>query len=327
MRFLAGDLGRHGLCNQHHADWNDGLEATAAASERESVFVTQQLCYGLREIAELAKRIGDTGVEQEANELYATFRNRLNDVAWDGEWYLRTLCGDGSKIGSRENKEGRIFLNTQSWAVLSGIAPPDRAKLCMSKVDELLEIDLGYRICFPPFAHYDPRVGRMSASMPGANENGGCYNHAAGFKGVADCLLGRAEEAWRTFTKVTPDSPENPLAVSGAEPFSYVNSYSTVPYVYGQSGYAWRTGTSAWMAVLLIEHILGAQRDYDGLRIAPCLPASLPKAKVMRTFRGTQFDISIEQTGTKGITVDGAPLVGNIVPITGKSKQTVKVTI
>ncbi|MGC9451638.1 MAG: GH36-type glycosyl hydrolase domain-containing protein [Oceanipulchritudo sp.] len=291
MRFLANDTGAHGLCDQHHADWNDGLEATAEAGERESVMVSMQFCAGLREVAEIARRIGDKAVEQEAAYWYQEFKDRINEVAWDGEWYVRTLCGDGYRIGSKECEFGQIYLNTQSWAVISGVAEGERAHAVMRKVDEILETDIGYRICYPPYAKYDPRVGRMSNSMPGANENGGCYNHAAGFKGVADCLLGRAEEAWRTFTKVTPDSPENPISNSGAEPFSYVNSYSSVPQVYGKSGYAWRTGTSGWMALLLIEYILGARRGYDGLEIKPCLPKALPDARLVRRFRGRDYDI------------------------------------
>ena len=141
MRFLATDLGKNGLCDQHHADWNDGLEATREASERESVMVTEQLCYGLREVEELAHIIGETEVEEEARLRYAEFKGRLNEVAWDGEWYVRTICGDGYRIGSNENKEGKIFLNPQSWAVLSGIAPEDRAQLCMSGVDRLITTD------------------------------------------------------------------------------------------------------------------------------------------------------------------------------------------
>jgi len=308
MRFLASDTGAHGLCDQHHADWNDGLEATAEAGDRESVMVSMQFCAGLREIAEIARRIGDSSVEAEAAQLYQEFKHRINSVAWDGEWYVRTLCGDGYRIGSKDCEFGQIYLNTQSWAVISGVADDARARAIMAKVDEILETDIGYRICFPPYARYDARVGRMSNSMPGANENGGCYNHAAGFKGVADCLLGRAEQAWRTFTKVTPDSPENPIARSGAEPFSYVNSYSSVPHVYGKSGYAWRTGTSGWMALLLIEYIIGARRGYDRLEIKPCLPAALPEVRLQRRFRGQLHDIHIRQTSPNSapeITVNG----------------------
>lgn len=321
LRHLASDTGRHGLCRQHVADWNDGLEATPEAGERESVFVTMQLCYGAREIAALADRLGDRNAAAEARAIYDDFRHRLNTTAWDGEWYVRTICEDGYRIGSKNAPYGKIFLNTQSWAVLSGVATGGRALAIMQKVDELLEDDIGFRICAPPYAEYDPRVGRMSNSLPGASENGGCYNHAAGFKGVADCLLGRAEQAWRTFLKVTPDSPENPVGHSGAEPFSYVNSYSSVPQIYGQSGYAWRTGTAGWMCQLLIEHILGARRDYDGLRIDPCLPAALPEASLLRTFRGTPYHIHIKNRPGGGkhparILVDGAPLHGNLIPAT-----------
>ncbi len=330
VRFLANDTGRNGLCDQHVADWNDGLEATMEAGPRESVFVTMQLCLGLRELAEIARRTGQADVEREMTSLYATFRQRLNDTAWDGEWYVRTICEGGYRIGSRDCKYGQIYLNTQSWAVLSGVAEGERAHAIMRRIDELLEDDIGYRICTPPYAEYDPRVGHMSLSMPGANENGGCYNHAAGFKGVADCLLGRHEQAWRAFVKVTPDSPENPIGRSRAEPFSYVNSYSSVPFIYGQSGYPWRTGTSGWFAQLLIEYILGARREYDGLLIDPCLPAALPEARVTRRFRGGVYHITIRNRPGGGknpasILVGGKPIDGAILPVhTGEVDVTVQ---
>ncbi len=320
LRYLATDTGRHGLCRQHHADWNDGLEATEEAGERESVFVTMQLCLGAREMAELAERVGRSEVAAEARQVFDHFKKQLNDVAWDGEWYQRTICEDGTRIGSRQAEFGQIYLNPQSWAVLSGVADEERARSIMAKVDEMLEDDIGYRICKPPYARFDPRVGRMSQSTPGSNENGGCYNHAAGFKGVADCLLGRAEQAWRTFRKVTPDNPDNPVSQSGAEPFSYVNSFSSVPEVYGQKGYAWRTGTSGWFAQLLIEYILGACRSYDGLVIDPCLPIALPTARITRTFRGGTYAIKLTNRPEGGkhpasILVDGKVLSGQVLPL------------
>lgn len=320
MRFLANDLGANGLCNQHHADWNDGLEATPESGERESVMVTQQLCYGLRKVRELADLKGDAAVSKEAQELYDTFSARLNDVAWDGEWYVRTVCGDGYKIGSKQNKDGKIFANTQSWAVLSGIADDERAKLCMGSVDSMIETSLGYKICSPGFSEYDPRVGSMSNSMPGHVENGGCYCHASGFKGVADCVLGRAEEAWRTFVKAAPDNPENPVEQSQMEPFSFTNSFSQVEWVWGRSGYPWRTGTAAWFTVLLVEWILGARRHFDGLLIDPCLTKTIKKAAIKRAFRGAVYDITLDNSagrckGATEITVDGKKIDGNILPV------------
>ncbi len=332
MRFLANDTGKNGLCDQHHADWNDGLEATPESGERESVMVTQQLCYGLLEMIEIAKRIGRTDIEEEAQGYYDTFKQRLNEVAWDGEWYVRTICGDGYRIGSKENKEGKIFLNPQSWAILSKTAPEDRAKTAFAAVDKFIKEDVGYRICNPGFSERDPRVGRMSEGIPDHIENGGCYNHAAGFKGVADCMMGRAEEAWQTFVKVIPGNPENPISRSQVEPFSFTNSYSKFERIYGVGGYPWRTGTAAWFTVLLVEWILGARRHYDGLLIDPCLSKELKNVGVVRSFRGTRYEIEIDNsagrcTGAQEITVDGEKLDGNIIKPSDKKVCKVQVVV
>ncbi|MBI5722838.1 MAG: hypothetical protein HZA50_02685 [Planctomycetes bacterium] len=332
VKYLTSDLGAHGLCDQRHADWNDGLEATKEAGARQSVMVTQQLCYGLLEVEELARRIGDSKAQAEARGLYDTFKTSLNDIAWDGQWYVRTICGDGYRIGSHANKEGKIFINSQSWAVLSQTADGDRATTCMDNLEKLLGTPMGYKLCDPGFSQYDPRVGRMSNSMPGNVENGGVYNHAAGFKAVADCMLGRAEIAWQTFVKVAPDNPANPTSQSQCEPFSFTNSYSQVPYIFGQGGYAWRTGTAGWFAVLLVEWILGARRHYDGLMIDPCLTATIKQAGATRTFRGAVYDISLDNSagrckGASSITVDGKKIQGNMLPVFQDGVHKVEVVI
>ena len=319
MRYLINDTGNHGLCNQHHADWNDGLEATKETGERESIMVTQQLCYGLLEMKELAGLLGEKEIEEEAEKAFETFKKRLNEVAWDGEWYVRFICEDGYKAGSKDNEEGKIMINSQSWAVLSKTAPEDRGRKCLDSLETYLGADCGYRLVAPSFSRYDPRIGRMSNSMPGHMENGGCYNHAAGFKAIADCMLGRAEEAWSTFVKVAPDNPKNPITNSELEPFSFTNAYSTCDLVYGKAGYPWRTGTAAWFIVLLVEWILGARRSYKGLTIDPCLTKQIEKARIKRKFRGAIYDIYIDNTAgrCKGITsiiVDGIKLEGNILP-------------
>lgn len=320
MRFLVHDTGAHGLCDQHFADWNDGLEPSAQTGARESVMVTQQLCLGLLEVAELARRRGEPDVEIEALGWHAHFNHLLNTVAWDGRWYARTLCAGGYTMGSDANPEGKIFVNTQSWAVLSQTASPERAASCMAAVDELIETDHGFSIAAPPFTEFDERVGKFSASRPLLAENGGCYNHAAGFKGVADCMLGRAEQAWRTYLKVAPGSPWNPVSNSCVEPFSFTNCYSITPEWPGLAMYPWRTGTTAWFTQLLVEWILGARRHYDGLLIDPCLPAALERAAVVRTFRGSRYHITIENPekrsgrGCREVWLDGVRQMSHILP-------------
>ena len=332
MRFLASDLGKNGLCDQRYADWNDGLEATQEAGDRESVMVTMQFCYGLLQVQKMAKAIGDTAVEQEARELHALFTKRLNDVAWDGEWYVRTLCGDGYRIGSHENQDAKIFLNAQSWAIFGGVADAERSKTCMDSVEKLLKHDIGYRVCTPPFSKYDPRVGKVSNGIPGHIENGGCYCHGAAFKGVADCMLGRAEEAWGTYIRLSPDNPLNPTSQSKGEPFSFTNNYTSVEQTLGLAGYPWRTGTSGWMVVMLVEWILGARRSLNGLIIDPCLTKTIPHAKLTRTFRGARYHIELDNTagcckGATSITVDGQKIEGNVLPIFDGGEHRVDVVI
>ena len=314
MRHLAGDTGANGLCDQHFADWNDGLEPSEKTGARESVMVTQQLCLGLLEVAELARRRGDDAVAAECAERHAHFGKLLNEVAWDGAWYVRTLCSGGYTLGSGANPEGRIFINPQSWAVLSDTAPEGRDRLCMESLDRMLETEYGFALASPAFTAFDERIGKFSASRPYYAENGGCYNHAAGFKLVADCMLGRAEEAWRTFLKVTPGSPWNPVSNSCAEPFSFTNCYSVTPEWPGLSMYPWRTGTAGWMTMGLVEWILGARRHYDGLLVDPCLPAAIPRARIVRSFRASVYDITLERTGSRSLLLDGEPVAGPLLP-------------
>ena len=332
MRFLVNDTGIHGLCDQHFADWNDGLEPSEKTGDRESVMVTQQLCLGLLEVAEIARRRRECEIEKYAQQWHSHFSRVLNEVAWDGEWYVRSLCADGYALGSAEAEEGRIFIETQCWAVLSQTAPDGRGLSCLQAVDRHLENDYGISIAGPAFTRFDERIGKFSSSRPHYAENGGCYNHAAGFKGVADCMLGRAEEAWRTYLKVAPGSPWNPISNSRAEPFSFTNCFSPMDEHPGLAMYPWRTGTAAWFTQLLVEWILGARRHFDGLLIDPCMPKALPEARLTRSFRGAVFDIHLDNTSLRGrgvreLWLDGEQIAGTLLPAFASGRHCVRVVI
>jgi len=319
-RHLGADVGKHGLCRQHFADWNDDLEPSAKTGERESVMVSQQLCAGLLETAELADRIGDGAVAGECRRLHQTMAATINRAAWDGQWYVRTICEDGYCLGSDRNAEAKIFINTQSWAVLGRVAEETRLCQCMDAVQRLLVKPEGVALCDPPCTHFDERIGRFTTHIPYGGLNGGSSCHAAGFKAVADCLLGRAEEAWDTFIKICPDGPHLPVSVSGAEPFSFINFYSLVRSALGRNGYAWRTGAAGWFTRALLEYMLGARRDYDGLRISPCLTQRIPRARLTRHFRGGTYHITLDNTagrcvGARRIRLDGREITGNLLPL------------
>ena len=331
-RHLSQDLGKRGLCLQHHADWNDQLEPSAKTGARESVMVSEQLCAGLLEMAELAERVKDIATRDECRRLHGEMARKINEAAWDGAWYTRTICEDGYALGSGKNEDAKIFVNTQSWAVFGRVSDDARLRECMDSVDRYLTKPEGIPICDPPCRQFDERIGRFTTVMPYHIENGGCYNHAAGFKTVADCLLGRAEQAWDTYVKVIPDNPENPVSQSWVEPYSFTNFYTRVPMILGRSGYAWRTGTAAWFTVALVEYILGARRHYDGLMIDPCLTKRVKQARVIRRFRGAMYEIDLDNRagrcrGAVSITVDGQLIKGNILPLFKDGCHQVKVVI
>ncbi len=178
--------------------------------------------------------------------------------------------------------------------------------------------EIGHRLSHLLSAFQQTRRARRAFvdGLPGDIENGGCYNHAAGFKGVADCILGRPEQAWETFRKIAPD---NPVSHSGNEPFAFVNLFFAHEYSYGKPFYPWRTGTAAWFTILIVEWILGARRHHAGLMIDPCLTRTVPMARVVRKFCGATFDIRLDNRagccrGTRSIHCDGQLVEGNILP-------------
>ncbi len=319
LAWTIQDTRVHGLCDLRAGDWNDGLSPRGDTGGRESVMVTQQLCHGLLEVAELAERIGERAYAAECRAHHAEFARRINEHAWDGEWYKRVLCDDGYALGSHNAEEGKIFINSQSWAVLGQVAPPERAVQCMDSLEKLLGLDIGYRTVWPPFSKFNARVGGSSTVFPGNIENGSSYNHAVGFKAVADCVLGRPEHAWDTFRKIAPDNPANPITRSKMEPFAFSNKFYADDYHYGETLYAWNTGTGAWFTMLLVEYILGVRRGYDGLRLQPCLTKRIPHARVVRRFRGATFDIRLDNsagrcTGLTRLKINGQPVSGNQLP-------------
>lgn len=334
---LLKDKGRNGLIRIFFADWNDALNVTTDP-EAESVMLSHQCCMALRELGRLSEKIGDEKYARHMKREYEILRERINEAAWDGDWYLRALSRD-EPIGGKESRGSRIYLNAQTWAVLADVAQGEKLAKAVAAVDSM-EHDFGFPLNMPPYESYSPHVGRMSGMLPGLFENGGVYCHATGFKILMDCKLGRGSTALRTLKKIMPDSEKNPSSRSGAEPYVFTNCYATHPKYYGKSYWSWTTGTSAWSMMGLYEGILGVQRDYDGLRIMPAFPDEWQQAQVRRHFRGADYHIIFENLGFIGerssspaaennvnigvagmpekaklqITADGVPIEGNLLP-------------
>jgi cellobiose phosphorylase len=294
-------------------DWNDGLSAVGLKMKGESVWLGQFLYKVLCDFSEVAGRYGDesksTIYKERADELIRT----LNEIAWDGEWYYRATKDSGEKIGSKENKEGRIYLNTQIWAVIAGVADIDRAQQVMNMVEEQLESEVGPLLLYPAYKTPDEYIGYLTRYSPAMRENGGVYTHAATWAVIAEAMLRRADAAYRMFAKINP-------IIRGRNP----DTYLAEPYVtpgniegpesafYGRGGWTWYSGSAAWLFKVGLEWILGIRPVREGLQIDPCIPAEWRKYTVRRLFRGAVYDITVKNPhrknfGVKKISINGNP--------------------
>ena len=308
--YAAGEnLGPHGLPKIRYADWNDALNIPD--EDAESVFMGECVCLMMRELAELFAAAGDAAFAAFARAQYEAMAAKVNACAWNGDYYVRAFSKFGP-VGDRGCEGGKFYFNTQSFAVLAGIVPPERLQKLLRSVDERVT-DEGVRLCVPPYSRYDEHVGRMSGMLPGVYENGGIYNHAGCFKVMADCSLGRAEEAYRSLSAIIPDGPHNPSERSTVEPYVFVNCYLKHPAVDMVCSWSWQTGTSAWALRCYYEGMLGLRREYGGLRVAPCLPAAWKEVYAEREYRGSRLRLTYRNRGLGKVrlTVDGKAAEGD----------------
>lgn len=308
------NYGVHGLPRIHHADWNDALNIPD--DNAESVMMAMLICKAYDDMIELALYIGDTEYAKKLKLAKEKLVKVTNEIAFNGDYYVRAFSKYGVVGDKSCENGGRIYVNTQSWSILSGVCPSDKLKKVIAAMDST-ETDEGIPMCVPPYMTYDETVGRMSGMLPGVYENGGIYNHAGCFKVMADCKLGRGDNAVNALKKIAPDGKCNPSAITTTEPYVFTNCYLKHPSVDMQVGFSWQTGTSAWGLMCYYEGVLGLQRGYDGLHINPAMPSEWKTCEAERTYRGNRLHIRYINKGGKNVclTVDGKEIEGNVVPL------------
>ena len=326
-RFASDDLGADRLVKSRDGDWNDSLNMTGLKGKGESVWTSIALYYALNNTAELAKNIvGDDAVYDEMLSRAERIKAAVNENGWDGEWYLAAINDYGEKVGSHTEKEGMIYLNSQTWAVLSGIADGERKKKCLDAVDKYLDSDYGPLTLYPTYTKFNNKIGRLTSFIPGIWENGTPYCHGGTFKVVADCLEGRGDKAYATISKILPDSKTNPSAHSGCEPYVVTNMFFGPDNPRkGETLFAWVTGTAGWMFRAITQYMMGFNPSYNSFTLTPCVPSEWKNVSLSRKFRGDTYKITIEnpngkQSGCSSITVDGAKIEGNEIALIGDGK-------
>ena len=317
---MLDQRGAHGLPLMGKGDWNDAANMVGCQGKGESVWLGQFLCLAIREIDPIMRRRGDAAALRRYQARADELKRIINEQCWDGDWFVRAFRDDGRPLGVKGEKEGFIWINSQTWAVIGGLAEPERLNRCMDAVEQHMGTPYGLMNLAPAYTQYDPSVGLITAFQAGWKENAAVFSHASAFNVVARAMLGRGRDAVDLYRRILPASKDR-------------THYKIEPYIYaqfcagpaageemGHGFYHWLTGTAAWMFRAMTDYIIGVHPDYEGLRIQPAVDPSWKRFSMERPFRGAVYHIEFEnpqgvEAGVQALWLDGRRIQGNLLPL------------
>ena len=317
LDFSLKRLGPHGMPAGLHADWNDCLRLGAAG---ESSFVAFQFYYAFTILREFAAYEKDSSylawLETEQEKL----RTLLKGLCWDGDRFIRGFTESGDVIGCHSDPEANLWLNPQSWAVISGLASRTEAEAAMENVYQRLNTEYGAVLMDPPY-HAHAFDGALAVIYnAGVKENAGVFSQSQGWLILAEALLGHGDRAFQYFRENAPSMQNAQAEIRRIEPYCYgqFTEGAASPHA-GRSHVHWLTGTASTVMVGCVEGILGMRPDLGGIQIAPSIPREWKALEIHKEFRGKSLHILVEnpdgrESGCKSLTVNGTPMEGNYVP-------------
>lgn len=315
--FSLSHMGEHGMPVGLYADWNDCLRL---GKDGESTFVAFQFYLAMDILKDFAKAKEETAyaafLEGEQEKLEKT----IESLCWNEDRFIRGFKEDGEVIGKRTDPEASMWLNPQSWSVISGLASDDQADQALEKVWDLLNTKYGAMIMTPPYKEHAFHGALMTCFNQYTKENGGIFSQAQGWLILAEALRGHGDRAFAYFMETAPAAMNDHAEVRGMEPYCHGQSTegSGSPY-YGRSHVHWLTGTASTIMVGCVEGILGMRPDIHGLRIAPSIPKEWEEITIDKDFRGAKLHIVIKnpdrkECGCKSLTVNGKEMPDNYIP-------------
>ena len=307
LDFSAQQVGQNGICKGLRADWNDCLNLGGG----ESAMVSFLHHWALGHFAALADRLGRAEDAARARAMAATVRETCENVLWDGKWYIRGITADNRKIGTQSDAEGRVHMESNTWAVLSGVAGQERGESAMDSVDEYLYTPYGLLLNAPSFTKIDDGIGFVTRVYPGLKENGAIFSHPNPWAWCAEAMLGRGSRAMKFYNALCPALQNDKIEVRQAEPYTYCQFIVGRDHTaFGRARHPFMTGSSGWAYYAATQYLLGVQPDFDALRIDPCIPADWKEFTVHRRWRGAMYHIHVTnphgvEKGVESITMDG----------------------
>ena len=334
---VVNNLGSHGLPLIGRADWNDCLnlncfsmdpnesfqttENKTEGSKAESLMIAGQFVIYGEEYVKLCRKLGLDAEADRAQKHVDDMVEAVKKHGWDGEWFLRAYDFYGNKVGSHENKEGKIFIESQGWCTMAGIGlESGLVEKSLDSVKKYLDCEHGIVLNNPAFTEYVMEYGEISTYPAGYKENAGIFAHNNPWVIIGETVLGRGDEAWEYYRKICPAYLEEKSDLHKVEPYVYCQmTAGKDAYKPGEAKNSWLTGTAAWNWYAITQFILGIKPDYDGLVIDPCVPKDWKHYEIRRKFRDAEYDIVIDNPdgvsrGVKSLLLNGKPVDGNLVP-------------
>ena len=349
FKFILNNLGPHKLPKIGHADWNDCLNLTILSinpgdtfqadaeqaslddkvgSIPESLMIAAQFVWAGREFKALAEKRGDKANAGQAEKAVSEMIDAIYKHGWDGEWFLRAYDRYGNKIGSNECEEGKIFIESQSFMGMAGVGLENgMLEKAMNSLGKHLYTKHGVVVQQPAYSNYHFHMGEITSYPPGVKENAGVFCHPNGWVVIAECNLGRGEEAMKYYKTICPAAREDISDVHRCEPYCYAQMIAgSDSRNHGEAKNSWLTGTASANFLGVSQYLLGVMPDWNGLRIDPCVPKSWKQFKVHRQYRGETYEITIDNPdgvskGIKEISVDGKTFQDNLIPVFGDGKK------
>ena len=308
LDFSYAQIGAHGITKGLRADWNDCLNLGGG----ESAMVAFLLIWATEHFLDAARFLHRDADVERYTRLKDDMTRRCQETLWDGTWFLRGFTGDGRAIGSHTAAEGKVHLESNTWAVVSGAATQTQGISCMDAVDAWLYTPYGLMLNAPAFTVPDDGVGFVTRVYPGVKENGSVFSHPNPWAWVAECRLGRGDRAMKFYDALLPENQNDICDVRLAEPYTYCQFIMGRDHAeHGRARHPFMTGSSGWAYYAATRYMLGIRPAFDHLTIDPCIPAAWDGFTATRQWRGAVYDIAVEnpqhvEKGVAELYVDGA---------------------
>lgn len=307
LDFSAQEVGKNGICKGLRADWNDCLNLGGG----ESAMVSFLHFWAINSFLELAQYLERNEDVEKYSQMAKNVKKVCDDELWDGEWYIRGITKNLKKIGTKNDTEGKVHLESNAWAVLSGASDYEKGIKAMDSVHEYLATPYGIMLNAPSYTVPDDDIGFVTRVYPGVKENGAIFSHPNPWAWAAECVLGRGDRAMEYYDSLCPYNQNDMIEIRESEPYSYCQFIMGKDHsAYGRARHPFMTGSGGWSYFSATRFMLGIKPDFDKLDVNPCIPSEWKEFSVTRKWRGATYNIKVfnpdgVMKGVKEIKVNG----------------------